>query len=160
LSFSSLGAPLDLHSFPTRRSSDLLEVTVIVHDVIAEVRDLLRDRQLGFAATQCFLGVSPDRHVANESDEARRIRALHPADGKLGIELAPVASLREQLSADTDDARLAELDVMTKVVFVLGSIRLRKQDVDLDADHLLLVVAEHAFAGMVQQLDSPLMVEK
>ena len=116
----------------------VLELAVEVHDVVAEVRDLLRDRKLRFAAAERFLGVAPHGDVANEADEARRLGTLHPTDGEFGGELTAVAPLRQQLAADADDARLAGFDVVTQIVFVLRAIGLGQQDVDLEADHFLL----------------------
>ena len=81
-------------------------------------------------------------------------------DRQLRGELAAVAPLGDQLAADADDARLAGLDVMPQIVLVLRAIRLGQQDVDLQSDDFLLVVAEHALAGMIQQLDPPLVIEQ
>ena len=131
-----------------------------MHDVVAEVGDLLRDGQLRLAAPQGFLGVAPDGDVADEADEARRIGALHATDGQLGGEFAAIAALRQQLATDADDARLAGLDVVPQVVVVLRAIRLGQQDVDLQPDDFLFVVAEHPLAGMVEQLDAALVIEQ
>ena len=49
---------------------------------------------------------------------------------------------------------------MTQIVFVLRAIRLGQQDVDLEADDLLLVVAEHALARMIEQFDPALVIEQ
>ena len=68
--------------------------------------------------------------------------------------------MAEQLAADADDARLAGFDVVAQVVVVLRAVRLGQQDVDLQADDFLLVVAEHALAGVVQQLDAAFVIEQ
>ena len=138
----------------------ILVLAVEVHDVVAEIGDLLRDRQLRLAPAQRLLGVAAHRDVADEADEARRLGALHAPDRQLGGELAAVAPLGDQLAADADDARLAGLDVVAQVVFVLRAVRLGQQDVDLQADDFLLVVAEHALAGVIQQLDAALVIEQ
>src|SRR5690606_38685991 len=109
------------------RGPVVLVMSVIVDDVVAEVRDFLRDRELRLAAPKRLFGIAPYGHIANESDEARRIGTLHAPDCELGVKLAAVAALREQLSSDADDARLAELDVVVKVVLVLGSVRFRQE---------------------------------
>jgi hypothetical protein len=49
---------------------------------------------------------------------------------------------------------------MPEVVLVLRAVRLGQQDVDLEPDDFLLVVAEHPLAGMIEQLDPPLVVEQ
>ena len=85
---------------------------------------------------------------------------LHAADGELRGELAAVAPLGDQLAADADDARLAGLDVVAQVILVLRAVRLGQQDVHLQADDFLLVVAEHALAGVIQQLDPSLVIEQ
>ena len=138
----------------------VLEFAVEVHDVVAEIGDLLRDRQLRLAPAQRLLRVAAHRDVADEADEARRIGALHASDRQLRGELAAVAPLGDQLAADADDARLARLDVVAQVVFVLRAVRLGQQDVDLQADDFLLVVAEHPLAGVIQQLDATLVIEQ
>ena len=63
------------HAIQVRRPV-VLVLAVEVHDVVAEVGDLLRDGELRFAATQRFLGVATHGDVANEADEARRLGAL------------------------------------------------------------------------------------
>jgi hypothetical protein len=118
------------HAVQVRRPV-VLVAPVEVHDVVAEIGDLLRDRELRLAAAERFFGVAPDGDVADEADEARRIRALNPADGELCRKFAAVAPLREQLAADADDARLARLDVVAQVIFVLRTIRLGQQHIDL-----------------------------
>src|SRR5687768_9711594 len=94
----------------------VLVFPVEVHDVIAEIGDLLRDRQLRLAPAQRFLCIAAHRDVADEADEARRIGTLYTTDRQLRGELAAVAPLGDQLAADADDARLARLDVMPQVV--------------------------------------------
>ena len=138
----------------------VLELAVRVHDIVAEVGDLLRDRELGLAATERFLGIPSHGDVANESDEPRRVGALHSPDRQLRGELAAVPALGQQLATDADDARLAGFDVMTEVVVVLRAVRLRQQDVDLEADHLLFVVTEHALAGVIEQFDAAFVIEQ
>ena len=147
------------HAIQMRRPV-VLELAVEVHDVVAEIGDLLRDRQLRFAPAQRLLGVAAHRDVADEADEARRIGTLHASDRQLRRELAAVAPLGDQLATDADDARLAGLDVVPQVVFVLRAVRLGQQDVDLEADDFLLVVAEHPLAGVIQQLDAPFVIEQ
>ena len=49
---------------------------------------------------------------------------------------------------------------MPQVIFVLRAVRLGQQDVDLESDDFLFVVAEHAFAGVVQQLDAAFVIEQ
>src|SRR5512145_1075975 len=93
----------------------ILVLAVEVHDVVAEIGDLLRDRQLRLAPAQRLLRVAAHRDVADEADEARRIGTLYTPDRQLRGELAAVAALRDQLAADADDARLARLDVMPQV---------------------------------------------
>src|SRR5690349_8006248 len=109
----------------------VLELAVGMHDIVAEVGDLLRDGELGFAATERFFGVPAHGDVANEPDEARWIGALYPPDRKLRRELAAVATLGQQLAPDADDARLSGLDVMTQVIVMLRAIRFGQQDVHL-----------------------------
>src|SRR5690606_5370891 len=147
------------HAIELRRPI-ILVFAVEVHDVIAEIGDLLRDRELSFAAPERLLGVAADSDVADETDETRRLDAAHPADGQLRGKFTAVAALGEQLATAADDARLAGVDVAAQVVFVLGTVGLGQQDIDLQADHFLLVVAEHALAGMVQQLDATLVIEQ
>ena len=72
----------------------------------------------------------------------------------------PSRRFAEQLASDADDARLAGLDVVTQVVVVLGAIRLGQQDVHLQPDDFFFVVAEHALARVVEQLDAALMIEQ
>ena len=147
------------HAVQMRRPI-VLVFAVEVHDVVAEVGDLLRDRQLRLAPAQRLLRVAAHRDVADEADEARRIGALHAADRQLRRELAAVAALGDQLATDADDARLAGLDVVPQVIFVLRAVRLGQQDVHLQPDDFLLVVAEHALAGVIQQLDATLVIEQ
>ena len=147
------------HAIQVRRPVVLVPA-VEVDDVVAEIGDLLRDGELRFAAPQCFLGIASDGDVADETDEPRRLHALHAADGELCRKFAPVASLCEELTSDADDAGFARLDVPTQIVVVLGPIRLGKQDVHLEPDDLFLVVAEHALARVVEQLDAALVIEE
>ncbi len=147
------------HPIQVRRPV-VLVLAVEVHDVVAEVGDFLGDGELRFTAAQRLLGVAPHGDVANETHESRRLGAPHPADRQFRGELAAVAALGEELPADADDARLTGLYIAAQVVFVLRAVGLGQQDVDLQADHLLLVVAEHALAGVVEQLDAPLVIEE
>lgn len=147
------------HAIQMRRPV-VLELAVEVHDIVAKVCDLLRDRELRFAAPQSFLGIATHGDIANETDEARRIGALHPANRQFGGKLAAVAALRQQLAANADDARLARFDVMPQVVLMLRTVRFGQQDVDLESDHVLFVVAEHAFARMIEQIDAAFVIEQ
>jgi hypothetical protein len=89
------------------RGEVVRRIPLRVHHVIAEVREFLRQPQLGLAPSQLFLGVLALGDVADETREARRGTAAQLADGEVAWEEAAVLAQRLDLAADADDPGFA-----------------------------------------------------
>ena len=132
---------------------------VEVDDVVAEVGELLRQPQLGLAASQALVGEFAQRDVADEADEPGRHDALHPADRELARKDGTVLALRLHFPADADDPGFARVLVAVHVRVVLGTVGRGHQHVHVPADHLGGRVPEDPLRREAELLDPAAVVD-
>jgi hypothetical protein len=130
-----------------------------VHDVVAEVGQLLGELQLGLAAPQPLVGFLARGDVADEADEARWLGTAHPPDREVAGEGAAVPAPRLDLPSDADDPGLAGLHVPPHVAVVLALVGCRHQQAHVLANDLGGRVAEHALGGPAEFLDHAVVVD-
>jgi len=132
---------------------------VEVDDVVAEIREFLRQPQLGFAAPQALVGELARRDVVDEADEPRRLDAPHLADRELAREDGAVLASRLHFAADPDDPGFAGPLVMLHVRVMVGAIGRGHEHVDVLANHLGCGVTEGPLGGEAELFDQALMID-
>jgi hypothetical protein len=130
-----------------------------VHDVVAEVGELLCQAQFRLAAAQLFLAELAGADVADDADEAGRVDTVHPPHGQVARETAAVLAARADFAADTDDPLLTGLGEMLHVAVVRGLVRLGHQQADVAAGDLRSPVAEQALRRETELLDRTLVID-
>ena len=128
-------------------------------DVVAEVREFLRQPQFGFAAPQALVGELARRDVVDEADEPRRLDALHLADRELAREDGAILASRLHFAADPDDPGFAGLLVTVHVRVVVGAVGRGHEHVDVLADHLGCGVTEDPLRGEAELFDPAPMID-